>query len=155
MPRQLLVGVVGGLVMLAVAASGLLFLHEDCRDFKEGQVRVAERVLNVAVARSQVEFSRGLAGCSDLPQDSGMYFVFEQASTVPFWMKGMVIPIDIVWIADGRVVGIERNVLPPVSAVADPPQYRPPRAVTGVLELAAHGAARLGITDGTSITLEP
>jgi hypothetical protein len=77
-----------------------------------------------------------------------MLFLFEKPGTYRFWMKGMRFPIDIVWIRDDEVVGIEHNV--PLPA-AIPQTYTPPVPVAVVLELPAGDAARRGIEIGSRV----
>ncbi|MFB5615404.1 MAG: DUF192 domain-containing protein, partial [Candidatus Nitrosomaritimum yanchengensis] len=56
----------------------------------------------------------GLSKTDFLPDDEGMLFIFEgnDVHPVSFWMKGMSIPIDILWIDDGLVVQIDKSVQP-------------------------------------------
>ena len=69
-------------------------------------------------------------------------------------MKDMLIPIDIIWIADGAVVGIERNVPPPVdSNQSDLPLYAPPQPIDAVLELPAGAAKQFNISIGSRVEL--
>ena len=39
-----------------------------------------------------------------------MLFVFETKNVTPsFWMKDMQIPLDLIWIKDGKIVKIDKN----------------------------------------------
>jgi len=70
-------------------------------------------------------------------------------------MKDMLLNIDIIWIRDDRVVGVEHDV--PFNSDLDPselPIYLSPGEVTGVLELAAGEANRLGIDTGSPVLLK-
>lgn len=148
-------GVGGALVLAAVVGMGLLSFKEACRDFKAGKVVIDETELSVAVATTNTARERGLKGCQSLPQESGMYFPYEQPQDVQYWMKGMLIPLDIVWIANGRVVGIEKNVPPQDELVVDPPRYRPLQPITGVLEVAGNAAEKYGIKVGDIVQFMP
>lgn len=65
-------------------------------------------VVETAAARGH-----GLSGRTTLPDDYGMLFVFEEDGEYGFWMKDMLIPIDMIWIAnDGTIVHIEHNASP-------------------------------------------
>lgn len=153
--QAVLIGVGGALVLAAVVASGLLFKGEACRDFRQGMVQVGNKKYAVAVAGTDTERTRGLIGCAKLPADSGMYFPYPSERVATYWMKGMQIPLDIVWIAGGRVVGVEENVPPADALAVDPPQYRSPRPVDAVLELAAGVAREDGIAAGTLVQFVP
>jgi uncharacterized membrane protein (UPF0127 family) len=134
---------------------GYFFSKEACRDFSEGRVEVGETKIKVAVAQAPNERTTGLIGCSQLPAQSGMYFPYDTPQTVNFWMKGMSIPLDIVWIADGKVVGIAPSVPPVEKTAVDPPIYNPPVAVTAVLEVAAGQAKAYGLVVGVTVNFVP
>ena len=83
-----------------------------------------------------------------------MYFVFDKPKPAVFWMKGMLIPLDIIWISDNTVVGLEKNVPPPANpAQTDPLQYHAPQPVDAVLELFSGQAKELNIDVGTVAVL--
>lgn len=69
--------------------------------------------VDLEVARSSAERSRGLSGRENLKIDSGMLFVFQQANYYPFWMKGMLFPLDYIFFNGDRVVDLVENVPPP------------------------------------------
>lgn len=152
MRKELIFAVGAAVVLPVIVVSGVLLAGGNCRDFKEDTVTVGSKQIDVAIAREALAQSRGLSGCKKIPANSGMYFPYDPPIIPHFWMKGMVIPVDIVWIADGRVVEIITN-LPPVAKFADDPvRYSPPRPVTGVLELGAGKVAEYGIAVGQIVT---
>ena len=123
----------------------------DCRDFGERNILVDNRAYRLAVADTPEEREQGLQGCHQVPERSGMLFVFENRQIPTFWMKGMVIPIDIVWVREGKVVGIKAN-LPPLTNQTDNPQvYSPSIPIDAVIELGANQAAELGIEIGATV----
>lgn len=105
----------------------------------------------VEIADDEAERARGLMFRRDLPQGSGMLFVYEQPQPVSFWMRNTLIPLDMIFI-DAR--GEVRHVYPmarpldergiPGAAVGDP---APERLM--VLEVPGGDAKRLGISPGT------
>ena len=92
-------------------------------------------------------------GRPSLDNDKGMLFIFSSEASPSFWMQGMLIPLDLVWI-DGRlnVVGVTANV-PPHSSPGSPPFYHPPQPVRYVLEVNAGIAGELGIGSGSLVEL--
>lgn len=131
------------------------FTTPPCRNFSEGTLQLTATTISIAVADTREERSRGLSGCESIPVNLGMYFIFEDTQEVAFWMKHMLIPIDIVWIKDGIVVGIESNVQPPADiSVPDSelPQYPSPGVVDAVLELGANQAMTLELEIGHTVT---
>ena len=83
---------------------------------QKGEVVIDGRVtINVEVARSPQAQTRGLGGRPSLKKGTGMAFPYNGPGLRGIWMKGMLIPIDILWIREGRIVAIEATVLPPSS----------------------------------------
>ncbi len=111
------------------------------------------RVVVAVTPQSQI---KGLGGRRSLGPDEGMLFVYDQPGDRAFWMRGMVISIDILWLHNYRVVHIEHNVPPPKPDTPDRelPIYRSPEPGNFVLEIAAGRAAELGITPGSRLVIE-
>lgn len=124
-----------------------------CLDFQESHVTVGEKVLSIAIAQTHEEKVQGLSGCGELPENSGMLFPYEPAQPVSFWMKDMLIPIDILWIRSGKVVGVTANIPVPApnTPVSDLPQYQSPGPIDSVLEIKSGGAKEYGIEVGSSV----
>ena len=117
-----------------------------------GSVTVGMHRVEVELARTADEQRQGLSGRRHLSEGSGMLFPYASPSRPGFWMKNMFIDIDIVWIAGGRIVGIESQV---PHAVQPPlPVYRPPTPVDAVLEVPAGTAERLGWRAGDPVVIE-
>jgi len=116
---------------------------------QKAEVVIDGRVtINVEVARSPQAQTRGLGGRPSLKKGTGMVFPYDGPGLRGIWMKGMLIPIDILWIREGRIVAIEAKVPPPssngalavFSHVADL-----------VLEVPAGYAKEMGIRIGQSV----
>lgn len=105
------------------------------------------------IADTQEERAQGLSGLTELNEDQGMLFVFEERAKRTFWMKGMLIPIDIVWISNGKVIEITENVPPPDPETPDfeLPRYSSSQEVDYVLEVNAGFSERNGIEVGDKI----
>ena len=106
------------------------------------------------VARTGAEQARGLSGRAELPTQSGMLFPQSRDVIASFWMRGMLIPLDFVWIgADCRVADLTENVPPP----DDPEQrtglpiYSPSEPVRYIFEINAGEVAALGIEIGDEV----
>lgn len=149
------------MLVSALVAAGVIGLAAwrannlvDCRDFSQGKIRIEEQYLRVAIARTFEEHAQGLSRCEQLPAGSGMYFVFASKQTPVFWMQGMLFPLDIIWIADNKVVGISANVPAPADqADPNPARVGPPQPIDAVLEIAAGEAAKAGILVDSVIDL--
>src|ERR1044071_5405536 len=55
----------------------------------------------VEIADTDQKRSLGLGGRASLAPDAGMLFIMPQRKKPTFWMKGMLIPLDFIWI-DGN-----------------------------------------------------
>jgi uncharacterized membrane protein (UPF0127 family) len=123
-------------------------------------VQLGGAELDVVVADTRAARERGLQGVDDVPGGVGMLFVFppEPGGTpgpraLPgFWMLEALVPLDIVFAADGTVVGV---------ATMQPCPARPcPITHPGVdydvaLEVAAGELARAGVSLGDRLTWSP
>lgn len=97
----------------------------------------------LSVARTEQQQSDGLMFVRELPPDRGMLFVFDPAQPVGFWMKDTLIPLDMIFVRNGRIVTIDREVPP---CTSDPcPNYSSGAAVDQVIELAGGRARELGL----------
>ena len=66
--------------------------------------------IQVQIADTTDKRTKGLSGTSSLKANEGMLFIFEGETNPVFWMKDMLIPLDIIWIGDGKIVRIDKNV---------------------------------------------
>jgi len=116
---------------------------------QKGEVVIDGRVtINVEVARSPQAQTKGLGGRPSLKKGTGMAFPYNGPGLRGIWMKGMLIPIDILWIREGRIVAIEANV-PPPSANGELAVFR--HVADLVLEVPAGNAKEMGIRIGQSV----
>lgn len=142
------------IALVSVTAAFILAPHSDCRDFSAGTVTFNNnQQLSVALARTATEHQQGLSGCQSLASGQGMYFIFPSKTSLAFWMKDMLMPLDLVWLADNTVVGITANVPPPASPEEPLPLYPAPVPIDGVLEIGAGEAQRLNIRQGTILEI--
>lgn len=87
------------------------------------------------IAKTPAEHYQGLSDRESLCEQCGMLFVFKSAAAKTFVMRRMKFPLDIVWINQGIVIGISKN-LPPENT--EPyTAYPSPDVVDQVLEINA------------------
>jgi uncharacterized membrane protein (UPF0127 family) len=94
--------------------------------------------VNVVIADTGSLRKRGLSGVTEMDENAGMFFVFNTLQVEPeFWMKDMLIPIDIIWVSGNDVVKIDHNVQPPPPDTSDRDLiiYTPGQPVDFVLEV--------------------
>lgn len=113
------------------------------------EVTVRGATFTVEVADTPAKKELGLGKRDGLPAGRGMYFPFASARTWVFWMKDMRFPIDIVWIRQGRIVDIHKDVPPPASDALE--TYSPVEPADAVLELNAGAAEAAGLQAGDTV----
>ena len=112
------------------------------------------KTLNLFVAKSEKDRVKGLSGRQSIKDNEGMVFIFNQKNDYSFWMKGMLFPIDIIWIDDNTVVYMAENV-PSGGQTPNLTIYKPDtHTANRVLEINAGLANKLGIQKGTKITFK-
>jgi uncharacterized membrane protein (UPF0127 family) len=105
---------------------------------------------DIYVAISSQQRSRGLMFVRDMPETTGMLFVYDN-QPVSMWMKNTFISLDMVFArADGTVSSVIRNTEPQSLK-----SLRSIEPVTFTLELNAGVTARLGIDENSRIFWQP
>ena len=156
--------VYAGLAVLAVvlALAGVAFLvgsrspRTDTRAGAPGRYvyllqpssRPPSRV-SMEVAADEPARQRGLSKRDDVPAGTGMVFLFPRDTTIPFWMKDTLVPLQIAFVgADGRVVGTFE--MPPCRA--DPcPVFAPRRPYRYAVELRSGALTAAGVAEGDRV----
>ena len=114
-------------------------------------VRIGDDIfVEVDLAVTPLEHEKGLSGREELANGEGMLFIFGRQDVYTFWMKGMLIPIDILWIRDGVLVDMSVDVPPPVEG-GQLAMYFPREPVDAVLEVPAGFAQRHGLRLGLPV----
>ncbi|MBN1223431.1 MAG: DUF192 domain-containing protein [Candidatus Aminicenantes bacterium] len=113
------------------------------------------KIVTAELAVSDSERAMGLMFRETVNSDQGMLFIFEEEGKHSFWMKNMVVSIDILWLNSAKqIVHIEERVPP---CKRDPcPSYTPGVPAMYVLELKAGSVAECGIklSDKMNFVLE-
>ncbi len=105
---------------------------------------------NVDVVNTDALRQRGLMFRENLPQGTGMFFVFDEALIYPFWMKNMKFPIDILWMDEAKAVVHLAASVPPCASESCP-VYTPAAKAKYVLEIPSGDALKYGITVGDKL----
>ncbi len=117
-----------------------------------GAAPAAGPCIQLEVPATPRQYAWGLMGRPPLAPLAGMWFRFQPAEPVKFWMHRTPAPLDMIFLRGGRVIAIE-------AAAAPCPRlpcrsYGPAEPSDGVVELAAGEAARLGIRVGSRAVME-
>jgi len=139
---------------VVVVGTGVVFFYRTNAPPAEPAAPTAEFggvSLRIEYATTTAARERGLGGRTNIPNDYGMLFVFTNDDIYGFWMKDMLVPIDIFWLnSDGHVVSIMKDI-----AISTYPNVLYPSASARyVLETAAGFAKANNIAIGTSLLLK-
>lgn len=108
--------------------------------------------VSLEVAADEAARQKGLSNRPALPAGSGMAFLFPRDTTVQFWMKDTLVPLQIAFVGgDGRVVGLFE--MPPCEQ--DPcPTYGPTRPYRYAVELGSGAFTAAGVREGDRVVAE-
>lgn len=114
------------------------------------ELRAGNHRFGVEIAATPAQRARGLMGRTQLDDDAGMLFVFEQADRHCFWMKDTPLPLSIAFLADdGTVVGMAD--MQPFTTVP----HCAPVPVRHALEVRQGALENRGIAHGTRFSGGP
>ncbi|MEK7618489.1 MAG: DUF192 domain-containing protein [Patescibacteria group bacterium] len=154
-----------------IALLALLLLSSGCKDpglpalyNYSNPLMVGEKKIFVEIARTPEQKTQGLSGRQKLTDSQGMLFIFDNPPSIPplskggarevrpaFWMKDMKFDLDLIWIREGKIIGITANVPHPKSMTDILPSYSPPANVDQILEVNAGWSKRNGVKAGDEI----
>lgn len=141
--------------LLAVLVVIVPYIGQIAAVERKAHIRINNQEIVAELVSNPAEIKQGLAGRQRMGINESMLFMFFNKNINPFWMKGMLFSIDIIWIADNLIVGIEHNIPPqPDATIGELVLYYPPEPIDRVLEVVA-GRARLlraRVGDTVSIT---
>jgi uncharacterized membrane protein (UPF0127 family) len=118
---------------------------------------IGQNEVKLEVAATEPDIERGLMYRTSLPADQGMVFLFRPHRKVNFWMYHTLIPLDMLFIKDGKIVKVAADVPPCHSEnPANCAIYPGGEGVDAseVLEVNAGYAKAHNVHEGDSITFE-
>lgn len=138
-------------IALSLLAGGVTYLVVP-DSMTTRQIAVGDNVLSLLIADDLDEQVNGLSNfaANGLGAD-GMMFIFEDQVERTFWMKDMRFDLDVLWVADGRVVKIDLAVPAPAEGQEPARMYSNPYLADTVIELPAGRVAEWGISLGDAI----
>ena len=152
----IIIFVIIALVALGVFGAWYVVLSKSANPpLTKGEVRIDGATFMVELATTTMEQARGLSYRASLAEGSGMLFTFSPG-VQNFWMKDMNFPIDIIWIAGGRVAGYAQDAKPqPGVSLWGLTIYTSPSGVDKVLEVNAGVVAKYGMKIGDTVAEGP
>ena len=114
--------------------------------FENGQT------VEAMISDDDAERAQGLAGVEKLTDEEGMLFLHDDREIRSYWMKGMVIPIDIIWIDGEEIVGVVEEVQ--VELSDDLTTYQSNAPSNRVLEVRAGFIREYGVRVGDRLDIQ-
>lgn len=137
-------------IILAVAIVGLVLFLYTRQHSELSSALPQQSAFRFEIADTDAEHAQGLSGREDVPPGYGLLFIFDRKERYGFWMKDMLVSIDMIWLADdGTVLAIDEAVSPDTY----PTPFYPPEPVRLVLETRAGEARAQGWNVGSRIAL--
>lgn len=123
---------------------------------KLAEIKIGDKIINAELANTDALRQRGLSYRENLEENSGVLFIFDTPQIPFFWMKDMNFPLDIIWINENTIVGIDKNVPFPDknTPLNQLPKYSPKEKVNYVLEVNAGFTDNNGIEVGDSVNIQ-
>ena len=141
------------ILIIFLFLSGQSFTVVDLdRDLKKSSLIVSTSkktcyLLSIWVAHSVKEKARGLMYVRNMPEQSGMLFVYTESDQRSMWMKNTYIPLDIIFIKNSETISsIARNTEP-----LSLKNIRSTEPVNYVLEINAGMTKKMGIVPNDKV----
>lgn len=121
-----------------------ILLNTDCREVEiSGKTFILKRAFTVEARE------KGLSGVVSLGENEGMIFEFEIPSKYGFWMKDMLMPIDMIFVDQNTITDVYKYLTPE----SFPASFLPSRDINFVIELNAGESEKTKIEIGEEIKI--
>lgn len=147
--------VIFGSMYVTFGDSGIGGFISTNQTLTTSKLKVGSATLEVEIADTPKKRSTGLSGRESLESARGMLFVFPEKKKYQFWMKGMKFPLDFIFIREGKVVDLIKNVSQPLPNQDDNSLsvYEPTTTIDMMLETNAGFVAANAIQIGDPVNL--
>ncbi|MGI0046448.1 MAG: DUF192 domain-containing protein [Nitrosotalea sp.] len=150
-----------GITAVIIGIVGVLTIPADSKfadvNFPKGTIKIDNVTLDVQVAETDAQRTRGLMFQDQLPDNQGMIFVADNEQVIPIWMLNMQFPLDIIWFdSNGNVVHIAKYVQPCQSAIQTvtcPVDNGGGKSAKYVLEVTAGFVSKFNITTSSKMQI--
>jgi len=141
------------LIALVILTFSLIGLGIWQSSKKSPTAKINNYAFKLYIAKTLKEKEVGLSKYKKLSRDIGMLFSFDKSAYYSFWMKQMKFPIDIIYIRDGKIVTIYKNIDPPKSENESLSIYKPNEPSDMVLEINAGLCDKYKLKVGDKVNL--
>lgn len=134
------------IILLCIIISIVMISHKPQPYFIQNYQKIT-----LEIAKTPQQRERGLMYRKFMPENHGMLFIFNKPQHLSFWMKNTLIPLDMIFLNQHKVVAILQNVPPCSKENTYCPSYSPDVLADAVIELNAGMIENLKITVGIEL----
>jgi len=117
-------------------------------------VHLADRNLEVLVAKTPKQWYKGVGGRESLQPYDGMLFLFPESRRQAIVMRDTLFPLDIIWLERGVVIDIAPNVPTEIGkSETELRRYHPRASGNMILEVPAGWTQKYGLKIGDKLTV--
>ncbi len=140
-------------LFLLVFVLGAFCMFTACTSSEnENIIKINDKEFKVELARTDEETYRGLSFREELCSDCAMLFIFPEARERTFVMRNMLIPLDIIFIRDNKIINIHKNLEPEGKNYKG--RYSSDGPANYVLEINAGLSDTFGIKKGDDVFID-
>ncbi|EKD58798.1 MAG: hypothetical protein ACD_56C00049G0006 [uncultured bacterium] len=134
--------------LVALALIAVVFQLRKNIFLEEGSTKVSigGHEFRAELAETAMQRKKGLGGRDELCRRCAMLFKFPKPARYNFWMKDMNFPLDIIWVADGKIAHIEKNIQADFAGI-----LKPSTDCSQVVEVNAGTVDKLELKNGDPI----
>jgi uncharacterized protein len=115
------------------------------------RMEIRGTIIELEVAGTVEERARGLMYRPCLPKNRGMLFPYDPPEKVYYWMKNVLIPLDMIFLSGGKIKTIYKNV--PLCRSENCSDYTSSSEIDQVLELNAGLSDELSLKENDVIII--
>ena len=135
---------------LALLANGLVHAQKPQTSLPRAALSVGMYRIDAQIATTSEQHATGLMFRTEMPQQEGMLFVFQQPTQQCFWMKNTLIPLSVAFVADdGTIVKLDEMKAQTLNA------HCSEKPVRYVLEMNTGWFAKKGLKAGNKLQGQP
>ena len=139
-------------LLLVIGLASIIFYQEYQKYRDKNIITIFTRAglvkIKAEYAETQEKREKGLMGKESLPENSGMILVFSDEKNRSFWMKDVLIPLDLIFIASNGRINEIVTLEPCLNQVSTCPIYYSQNPARFVVEVNAGFARKSNIIDG-------
>lgn len=145
----------GALIIIVVALALIKFGGFNFFQSTNAKAIIDGHTFNLLIAKDDKSRQIGLSNRKSLDKNTGMLFIFPEKGIYSFWMHNTLIPLDMIFIDDNKIVYIVKNASPQSKNPGKLPIiYTPDAKANYVIEVNGGLSDEYKIKKGDTVTLK-